>query len=111
MNNSDTTKIIILRDLLEKKGRIASYSLFRKLKIPISEFMKTVMDLQMEGFLDFDGDWLSITESGNKFLMQSRPQTDKKRGIPRSFLREARLLSDAPYIPSMSRLDASLLQK
>lgn len=109
MNNSDATKIIILRDLLEKKGRIASYSLYRKLKIPIAEFMKAIADLQKDDFLKFDGDWLIITTAGSEFLMQTRPKSDSKRGIPKGFLRDARLPVDALYIPSRSRLDDSLL--
>lgn len=110
MGNSDKAKIIILRDILEKKGRVASYSLYRKLKIPIAEFMKTIMDLQESNFVIFDGDWLTITASGRDFLMQSRPKADKKRGIPEGFLREARLHPGEPYIPSRSRLHSFLLK-
>jgi hypothetical protein len=111
VNNFEAMKIIILRDLLEKKGRIASYSLYRRLKIPISEFMKAVVDLQGEGFVIFDGDWLSITNEGGGFLMQSRPHKENNRGIPKGFLREAPLRRDSLYIPSIARLDISLLKK
>lgn len=111
MKNSDTIKIIILRDLMEKKGRISSYSLYRKLKIPIAEFMKSITDLQKDDFLKFDGDWLIITTAGSDFLMQTRSKSDSKRGIPKDFLRDVRLPVNALYIPSRSRLDNSLLHR
>jgi hypothetical protein len=111
MNSLAATKIIILRELLKKKGRISSYSLYRKLKIPVAEFMRIIGDLEKDDFVNFDDDWLTITASGNAFLIQSRPKSDQKRGIPRFFLRDAKLSLNTPYIPSRSRLDVSLLSK
>ncbi|MBQ5964295.1 hypothetical protein [Massilia sp. ZL223] len=79
----------------------------------MADYMKTIFHLEEEKFLEFDGDWLCITRTGQEFLIQSRPKTerDNKKGIPSGFLRQFRLSPGEPYVPSRSRLDASLLSK
>lgn len=111
MNDFDLIRIAILRNVSNSKGRHGNYSLFKKLKIPMADYMKAIFHLENEKFLEFDGDWLFITRCGQDFLIQSRPtdEDSKKKGIPHGYLRQFKLSPGDPYVPSRSRLDASLL--
>ena len=113
MENSNGLRIAVLRAIYDKKGRFGSYTLFRKLKVPMADFMKAIFELDGEKLLGFDGDWLEITDSGKAFLLESRSSkvNTVANGIPSGILRNMRLMPGEPYIPSISRLDLTLRKK
>lgn len=116
MDNHDPLITAILKIIFDHNGRVSSYAIFKKLKVPIADFMRSIFDAQTSKLLTFHEDWVEITESGRSFLIRPRtegsaPYNSKKNGIPREFLREFQLKPDSPYVPSISRLDLTLRKK
>lgn len=116
MDNYDPLMIAILKIIFEHNGRISSYSVFKKLKVPIADFMRTIFAAQDKNFLLFNDDWVQITKAGRSVLIRPRkefPIVDNslKSGIPQGFVRAFQMQLDLPYVPSISRLDLTLQKK
>lgn len=103
---------IILKNIYEKKGKASTYLLYKKVKISLNDFMKTLFSLQKIGYVTTDGDWVSITPIGVRQLLELRAGIAKREnGIPVWMKRSFQISPADPYIPSCSRLDRSLLVK
>jgi virulence-associated protein VagC len=116
LENHDSLIIAILKIIYDHNGRISSYTVFKKLKVPISDFMRTIFEARDKKFLLFNDDWVEITDSGRNFLIRPRKEisashNSPKNRIPQVFLREFQLQRDLPYVPSISRLDLILRNK
>lgn len=108
----DKGQIVALKSIHENKGRVSNYALYKKLKIPMSDFMKLIFELRQENLVMFDGDWLSITSAGVSLLHSFRPTSDKKTKnlLPKNMARPYQLNPNDAYVPSRSKFDQSLLK-
>jgi hypothetical protein len=116
LGNHDPLIVAILKILFDHNGRISSYSVFKKLKVPIADFMRKVFEAQDKKFLLFNEDWVEITELGRNILTRPRSESyplnkSFRSGVPEEFLREFQLQPDSLYVPSISRLDLTLQKK
>lgn len=103
-------RILALSNGIEKG--VPVYQLFKEVKVPLSEFMSTVIFLQGAGHVTYDNDRVTITEQGSVYLLETKPERKSaKIRIPPQMIRHMSIDPMAPFIPSKSRLDKDLLKK
>lgn len=110
LHGRNQLEAIILSTLYKKNGKMGTYNLYKILKMPISDFMQKIFDLQNRKLLQQDGDFIKLTEAGVAALLELRPSTEKVKSskIPTRMIRTSTLDAADPYIPSLSRLDKNL---
>jgi hypothetical protein len=97
----------ILLELYKSSGKIDSFSLFRKVKIPFPEFLSSLKDLENSALIRVQDLNIELERNAVKRILKAgagrmplpNPLSGKNR-----FQRPA-MLPGQPYIPSIQRLD------
>ncbi|KFX05993.1 hypothetical protein KP22_09045 [Pectobacterium betavasculorum] len=113
MKKINKIKITILKTLFSASSRtLDSFSVFKRTKVPFSDFSRNVNELKETGYINVDGILLNITLSGRKLILTiSNDHLDNPqktwREVPKS-MRGPKLDINYKYVPSIRLLSKKL---
>ncbi|MBH2721947.1 hypothetical protein [Serratia ureilytica] len=113
MKKINKIKITILRTLFSASSKtLDSFSVFKRTKVPFSDFTRNVNELKENGYINVDGILLNITHSGRKLILTTNSSylgSQKKtwREVPKSMC-GPKLDINYKYVPSIRLLSKNL---
>lgn len=118
LNNFKTkpNHLTVLKHLVATNSKQSTYTLFKKIRVPVADFMQTLVELQRAGFIQIESDIVSATTLGFSRLARGlqEPARNEHSGylanVPLLMRSDQRVDIHEPYIPSKSRLHKILLE-
>lgn len=107
MKNISKSHKKILSELFKSRGRLDSYTLFRRSRLSFYEFSSSTNFLFVEELAVEDGDYILLTQQGKKLVNQGgkgRKDGCEWRNVPEKY-RAHPVATGAPYIPDITLLD------
>ncbi|WP_139791231.1 hypothetical protein [Chromobacterium violaceum] len=110
MSNLSKAQIKILSIVNRKGGKISNFTLFKQVKIPLSDFMFSIFALRDRNFIEIDGEIIKILDDGLFCLYKIRPskKSDPYFLIPDRMRKNNKITIYDFYVPSLKRLDKRL---
>ncbi|MHC0507251.1 hypothetical protein [Achromobacter aegrifaciens] len=112
MKKLSPLEVVILISLNKNKGIFGIFSLFRKVNVPMADFMKSLVGLQRDGLIRLSDDQAFLLKEGFRRLSFNRDRGEvvSSSVIPDYMARVDSIAVDTFYIPAISRLDGNLFR-
>lgn len=107
MNNISQLDTNILHNLVSARGKLESYTLFKRSKVSFKEFSTSLNRLIVNELIIVEGHNVILSEKGKMSVMSMKPvgySNKPWRSIPAKYRTQQHPINE-PYVPSLSMLD------